>query len=115
MSTSVQRPVPRPPALSGLHFRNYAAATAMLVICCAAANAQSTGLTQINNVATQFVAWLRGLGLVVGLGAIVWGGMNMAFTQDFGRGFPKVLAGICGLVIAGYAQEIVNMFYTTTS
>lgn len=115
MNTSVRITIPRTPSVSGLGFHNYALVAAMLVICCATANAQSTGLTQINNVATQFVAWLRGLGLVVGLGAIVWGGMNMAFTQDFSRGLPKVLAGICGLVIAGYAQEIVTMFYTTTS
>lgn len=115
MNTSVRITIPKPPFLGGLNFHNYALAAAMVVVCCATANAQSTGLTQINNVATQFVTWLRGLGLVVGLGAIVWGGLNMAFTQDFGRGFPKVLAGICGLVIAGYAQEIVAMFYTTTS
>lgn len=93
----------------------HALMAAVFVLCCATANAQTTGLTQINAVTTAFVTWLRGLGLALGLGAIVWGGINMMFTQDFSRGFPKVLAGICGLIIAGYAQEIVNMFYTTTS
>jgi hypothetical protein len=95
--------------------RRIGIAATMLIVCCATAGAQATGMTQINTVATNFVTWLRGLGLVLGLGAIVWGGINMAFSQDFGRAFPKVLAGICGLVIAGYAQEIVDMFYTTTS
>ena len=88
---------------------------ALIVFLGVAAQAQTTGLTQINNVATAFVTWLRGLGLALGLGAIVWGGISMMFTQDFGRALPKVLAGICGLIIAGYAQEIVNMFYTTTN
>lgn len=115
MTYSVFSEIQRLAAPNGSRLRNYALAIALLVMCCATANAQSTGLTQINNVATAFVTWLRGLGLALGLGAIVWGGINMMFTQDFGRGFPKVLAGICGLIIAGYAQEIVNMFYTTTN
>lgn len=90
-------------------------AVALVAFWSVSAYAQTTGLTQINNVATAFVTWLRGLGLALGLGAIVWGGISMMFTQDFGRALPKVLAGICGLIIAGYAQEIVNMFYTTTN
>lgn len=78
----------------------------------AAANAQSLdGLTAVADV---WVTWLRALGLVLGVGALVWGGINLYF-QEMGRGIPKIVASLVGLLIAGYAQTIVNSIYTTVS
>lgn len=37
------------------------------------------------------------------------------YFSDLGRGMAKVVAGIVGLIIAGYAQSIVNTFFTTSS
>ncbi|MGH9440489.1 MAG: TrbC/VirB2 family protein [Terriglobia bacterium] len=79
-----------------------------------AANAQTGSLSGISATVSTFVTWLRLLAGILGVAAIVWGGINMYFS-DLGRGMAKVVAGIVGLIIAGYAQSIVDTFFTTTS
>lgn len=79
-----------------------------------AANAQTGSLSGISSAVSTFVTWLRLLAGTLGVAAIVWGGINMYFS-DLGRGMAKVVAGIVGLIIAGYAQSIVDTFFTTTS
>lgn len=79
-----------------------------------AANAQTGSLNGISSTVSTFVTWLRILAGTLGVAAIVWGGINMYFS-DLGRGMAKVVAGLVGLIIAGYAQSIVDTFFTTTS
>jgi hypothetical protein len=79
-----------------------------------AANAQTGSLNGISSTVSTFVTWLRLLAGILGVAAIVWGGINMYFS-DLGRGMAKVVAGLVGLIIAGYAQSIVDTFFTTTS
>jgi type IV secretory pathway VirB2 component (pilin) len=79
-----------------------------------AANAQTGSLNGISATVNTFVTWLRLLAGTLGVAAIVWGGINMYFS-DLGRGMAKVVAGLVGLIIAGYAQSIVDTFFTTTS
>jgi hypothetical protein len=79
-----------------------------------AANAQTGSLNGISATVSTFVTWLRILAGTLGVAAIVWGGINMYFS-DLGRGMAKVVAGLVGLIIAGYAQSIVDTFFTTTS
>jgi type IV secretory pathway VirB2 component (pilin) len=79
-----------------------------------AAHAQTGSLDTITAVGSTFATWLRAFAGILGVVAIVWGGINMYFS-DLGRGMAKVVAGIVGLIIAGYAQSIVNTFFTTSS
>ena len=79
-----------------------------------AAHAQTGSLDTITSVGDTFATWLRAFAGILGVIAIVWGGINMYFS-DLGRGMSKVVAGIVGLIIAGYAQSIVNTFFTTSS
>jgi hypothetical protein len=78
------------------------------------ADAQSGSLNGISSTVSMFVTWLRILAGTLGVAAIVWGGINMYFS-DLGRGMAKIVAGLVGLIIAGYAQSIVDTFFTTTS
>jgi hypothetical protein len=86
----------------------------LMVAFAVAANAQSGSLSGISSTVSTFVTWLRILAGTLGVAAIVWGGINMYFS-DLGRGMAKIVAGIVGLIIAGYAQSIVDTFFTTTS
>lgn len=79
-----------------------------------AANAQNGSLQGISSTISTFVTWLRVVAGTLGVAAIVWGGINMYFS-DLGRGMAKIVAGIVGLIIAGYAQSIVDTFFTTSS
>jgi type IV secretory pathway VirB2 component (pilin) len=78
------------------------------------AHAQTGSLDTITTVGNTFATWLRAFAGILGIIAIVWGGINMYFS-DLGRGMAKVVAGIVGLIVAGYAQSIVNTFFTTSS
>jgi hypothetical protein len=78
------------------------------------ANAQNGSLQGISSTISTFVTWLRVVAGTLGVAAIVWGGINMYFS-DLGRGMAKIVAGIVGLIIAGYAQSIVDTFFTTSS
>jgi hypothetical protein len=93
---------------SALRLTPYAAFFALAV----AAQAQTGSLDTITQVGTTFSTWLRAFAGILGVVAIVWGGINMYFS-DLGRGMAKIVAGIVGLIIAGYAQSIVNTFFTT--
>src|SRR6185312_16011672 len=87
---------------------------AALFVITVAAHAQTGSLDTITAVGSTFATWLRAFAGILGVVAIVWGGINMYFS-DLGRGMAKVVAGIVGLIIAGYAQSIVNTFFTTSS
>jgi hypothetical protein len=86
----------------------------LMLVLAIAANAQTGSLNGISSTVSTFVTWLRILAGTLGVAAIVWGGINMYFS-DLGRGMAKVVAGLVGLIIAGYAQSIVDTFFTTTS
>jgi hypothetical protein len=86
----------------------------LMLVFAIAANAQTGSLNGISATVSTFVTWLRILAGILGVAAIVWGGINMYFS-DLGRGMAKVVAGLVGLIIAGYAQSIVDTFFTTTS
>jgi TrbC/VIRB2 family. len=86
----------------------------LMLLFAVAANAQTGSLQGISATVSTFVTWLRILAGTLGVAAIVWGGINMYFS-DLGRGMAKVVAGLVGLIIAGYAQSIVDTFFTTTS
>jgi hypothetical protein len=86
----------------------------LMLVLAIAANAQTGSLNGISSTVSTFVTWLRLLAGILGVAAIVWGGINMYFS-DLGRGMAKVVAGLVGLIIAGYAQSIVDTFFTTTS
>lgn len=77
--------------------------------------AQGQGLDGITTVTTNFLTWFRAFLGIVGVIAIVWGGARIMFSGEVGRGLTGVFAGIVGLFIAGYAQQIVNLFYSTSS
>ena len=87
---------------------------AAMLVFAFAAHAQTGSLDTITTVGNTFATWLRAFAGILGIIAIVWGGINMYFS-DLGRGMAKVVAGIVGLIVAGYAQSIVNTFFTTSS
>jgi type IV secretory pathway VirB2 component (pilin) len=91
-----------------------AASLAAMLTLAIAAHAQTGSLDTITSVGDTFATWLRAFAGILGVIAIVWGGINMYFS-DLGRGMSKVVAVIVGLIIAGYAQSIVNTFFTTSS
>ena len=87
----------------------------LLVLGCGALACQAQSLEGITTVTTNFLTWFRAFLGIVGVIAIVWGGAKIMFSGDIGRGLSGVFAGIVGLFIAGYAQQIVNLFYSTSS
>ena len=81
----------------------------MMLAFAVAANAQTGSLSGISSTISTLVTWLRVVAGTLGVAAIVM------YFSDLGRGMAKIVAGLVGLVIAGYAQSIVNTFFTTSS
>jgi hypothetical protein len=109
----------RPPHLPSLRnfmqraFRHLVPALAVFAFGAVACHAQS--LDGITTVTTNFLTWFRAFLGIVGVIAIAWGGAKIMFSGEVGRGLVGVFAGIVGLFIAGYAQQIVTLFYSTSS
>lgn len=91
------------------------AAPAILMLAFGAIACQAQALQGITTVTTNFLTWFRAFLGIVAVIAIVWGGARIMFSGDIGRGLSGVFAGIVGLFIAGYAQQIVTLFYSVNN
>lgn len=90
-------------------------APAILMLAFGAIACQAQALQGITTVTTNFLTWFRAFLGIVAVIAIVWGGARIMFSGDIGRGLSGVFAGIVGLFIAGYAQQIVTLFYSVNN
>jgi TrbC/VIRB2 pilin len=109
------RPTRLPSLLNFLQRTSRPIFTAMAVFAFGAIACHAQSLDGITTVTTNFLTWFRAFLGVVGVIAIAWGGAKIMFSGEVGRGLVGVFAGIVGLFIAGYAQQIVSLFYSTSS
>jgi hypothetical protein len=91
------------------------AAPALLMLALVAFACQAQNLQGITTVTSNFLTWFRAFLGIVGVIAIVWGGARIMFSGDVGRGLTGIFSGIVGLFVAGYAQQIVTLFYSVNN
>ncbi len=82
-----------------------------------AMNAQQGGGGQVAGLSTamqylvNFLAWLRNAALLIFVGALVWGCIEVV-VESWREGRPRIFAAILCAIIAGVAQAFISGIYS---
>jgi len=85
-----------------------------LVVATGQAQSGSGAFSSINSGVATVVAFIRNVGGVICVGALVWAALRGLMARDFGQAVSGIVTAIIAMLVAGSAQAFISTFYSTT-